>query len=216
MVSILLATYNGSRYIKNSIQSIINQTYPDWELLVGINGTTDNTEEIVSGFLDKRIKIYNFGDDKGKSKTLNKLIHYAKFEYIGIQDDDDIWLEDKLENQIKFINEFDVIGSLINYIDENDNVIGKPNLFTTHDDIVSKSLNGDNQIANSSSIVRKESILGVNGWSQELDGIEDYDLWLKLIRQNKKFINIDKVLVLHRLHKQSNFNTKQHDLKKIL
>jgi glycosyltransferase involved in cell wall biosynthesis len=216
MVSILLATYNGSRYIKESIQSIINQTYTDWELLVGINGTTDNTEEIVSSFSDNRIKIYNFGDDKGKAKTLNKLIYYAKFDYIGIQDDDDIWLENKLENQIHFINDFDVIGSLINYIDENGFMIGNPNLSLNHDDIISKSLNGVNQIANSSSIVRKESVLSVNGWSEELDGIEDYDLWLKLIRQNKKFININKVLVLHRLHKQSNFNTKQHDFKKIL
>jgi glycosyltransferase involved in cell wall biosynthesis len=216
MVSILLATYNGSKYIKKSIQSIINQTYAEWELLVGINGTTDNTEEIVKSFSDSRIKIYNFGDDKGKAKTLNKLLKFAKFEFIAIQDDDDIWLEDKLENQIKYANEFDVIGTLINYIDENDNIIGKPNLSVVHDDIISKSLNGDNQVANTSAMVRKDFALAVNGWSLELDGIEDYDFWLRLIRENKKFINVDKVLVLHRLHRQSNFNTKQHNLKKIL
>jgi glycosyltransferase involved in cell wall biosynthesis len=216
MVSILLATYNGSKYIKESIQSIINQTYSEWELLVGINGTTDNTEEIVKGFSDSRIKVYNFGDDKGKAKTLNKLLKIAKFDFIAIQDDDDIWLGDKLENQIKYVNEFDVIGTLINYIDENNNIIGKPNLSISHPDIVSRSLNGDNQVANTSAIVRKECALAVNGWSLELDGIEDFDFWLKIIKQNKKFINVDKSLVLHRLHKQSNFNTKQHDLNKIL
>jgi glycosyltransferase involved in cell wall biosynthesis len=216
MVSILLATYNGSKYIKESIQSIINQTYSEWELLVGINGTTDNTEEIVKGFSDSRIKVYNFGDDKGKAKTLNKLLKIAKFDFIAIQDDDDIWLGDKLENQIKYVNEFDVIGTLINYIDENNNIIGKPNLSISHPDIVSRSLNGDNQVANTSAIVRKECALAVNGWSLELDGIEDFDFWLLIIKQNKKFINVDKSLVLHRLHKQSNFNTKQHDLNKIL
>ena len=223
MVSILLATYNGEKYIKESIDSILNQTFTEWELIIGFNGTTDNSKKIVSEYNDSRIKIFDYGNDKGKAKTLNKLILEAKYDWIAIQDDDDIWVENKLEKQIKFIDKYDVIGTMISYIDENLNFKGQPNLSLNHEDITRRSLSGDNQIANSSVIIRKSNILELNGWAENLDTLsedgyqplEDYELWLRLIKSSKKFINLPEKLVLHRLHSNSNFNTKKHDLNKI-
>lgn len=216
MVTILLATYNGEKFIKKSIESILNQTFKDFELLIGFNGTTDNSKEIVNKFNDGRIRIFDYGDEKGKSKTLNKLLLESKYGWIAIQDDDDIWVTTKLEKQLNYINNYDVIGTFINYIDSNDIIIGSPLLSTQDEDIKKNSFLGVNQIANTSAIFKKSDSLEIDGWREDLDGIEDYDFWLRLMRNNKTFFNIPENLLLHRLHSNSNFNTKQYDLTKIL
>jgi len=216
MISILLATYNGEKYIEKSIESILNQTFKDFELLIAFNGTTDNSKELVLKYSDDRIKIFDYGDDKGKSITLNKILKECKYDWCAIQDDDDIWLPNKLEEQIKYINEYDVIGTLINYIDELDDIIGSPNLSTDPLTIRMFSLYGNNQVANTSAIFKKNDAIEINGWKEGLDGIEDFDFWLRLMRNGKNFINIPEKLLLHRLHTNSNFNTKKYDINKIL
>jgi glycosyltransferase involved in cell wall biosynthesis len=216
MVTILLATYNGEKFISKSIDSILNQTFKDFELLIGFNGTTDNSKEIVSKYDDPRISVFDYGDDKGKSITLNKLLTESKYDWIAIQDDDDIWEETKLEKQLIHTQTNDVIGTLIHYINIDGEIIGSPTLSTNNDNIKEKSLSGDNQIANTSAIFKKLDALEIGGWRDGLDGIEDYDFWLRLMRNNKTFINVPEKLVLHRLHSNSNFNTKQFDLSKIL
>jgi glycosyltransferase involved in cell wall biosynthesis len=218
MVSILLATYNGEKFIKECITSIINQSFKDWELLIGFNGTTDNSKQIVSKFNDKRIRIFDYGNDKGKSKTLNKLLLESKYEWISIQDDDDIWLEKKLEKQLEFIDQYDVIGTMINYIDEYGYSLPDSPVFSlNHEEIIYKTKQGDNQIANSSVLLKKEILNEFGKWDENLDLLsdegyqpcEDYELWLRLIKNNKKFVNLKEKLVLHRLHKNSNFNNKK-------
>jgi glycosyltransferase involved in cell wall biosynthesis len=216
MVSVLLATYNGENFIAKSIESILNQSFQEFEILIGFNGTTDNSRMIVSQYNDPRIRVFDYGDDKGKSKTLNKLLLESKYEWIAIQDDDDIWINTKLEKQLPYIENNDVIGTFIQYIDINDKPIGGPVLSTQDSEIKKISLSGGNQVANTSTIFKKVDALEIGGWRDGLDGIEDYDFWLRLMRNGKKFINVSEQLVLHRLHSNSNFNTKQFDLSKIL
>lgn len=217
MISILLPIYNGERFISQSIDSILNQTFKDFELLIGFNGTTDGSVDIVSSYKDSRIKIFNYTNEKGKAKTLNKLLSESKHEWIALQDDDDVWLDKKIEKQLHFTNNFDVIGTLIKYIDENNKVIGAPDLSTNSFEITRFSSSGVNQIANSSVLIKKSCIFEVGGWSEDLDKLaengiqpcEDFDLWLKMIKKNKKFINVAEYLVYHRIHSDSNFNTKK-------
>lgn len=216
MISILLATYNGEKYIKKSIDSVLNQTHSDWELLVGFNGTTDSSREIVAQYNDSRIKVFDYGKDAGKAKTLNKMIKEAKYDWLAIQDDDDIWLPKKLDRQVKYINDYDVIGTQIMYVNESDDPNGGPTLAREDADIKTKSLIGDNQIANTSAIFRKKCAEEVGGWSETIDGIEDFDFWLKIMRLEFKFLNLNSVEVMHRVHSKSNFNTKKFDLNKIL
>ena len=218
MVSVLLAVYNGEKYLRSSIESIISQTYEDFELLIGFNGTVDNSKDIVKEFKDKRIRVFDYGMDKGKSKTLNKLLKKAKGEWLAMQDDDDVWLPKKLELQMNLAitGEYDVIGSKIFYCDELDKITGQPKISTEHSEIVLKSMKGDNQIANSSAIFRTNITKEINGWDETLAGIEDFDFWLKLMSKGHKFVNLKKQLVLHRVHKGSNFNTKKFDVKPLL
>jgi len=216
MVSILLPTYNGEKYISESIDSIKNQSFQDWELLIGFNGTTDGTKKIVEEYSDNRIRSFDYGFDKGKSKTLNKLLKESKYDFICLQDDDDVWDPFKLEKQLPSMEEHDVVGTFINYINENGDFVGTPSLSIIHHDICNLSLSGNNQIANTTTMFKKLDTLEIGGWKEGIDGMEDYDFWLRLIRMNKKFYNIPEKLVLHRIHSNSNFNTSKYDLKKIL
>ena len=193
-VSILLPIYNDEQYIAQSIDSIIKQTYNNWELLIGFNGTTDSSREIVKNFLyDKRIIIYDFENDKGKAKTLNKLLNYISGNWIALQDGDDVWLPKKLEIQSQYFETYDVIGTKCQYIDKDGNFIGLPDIQTDHQHIVEKSLKGVNQVINTSTVFKKEKALEVNGWDETIDGIEDYDFWLKLMINKNNFININKI-----------------------
>ena len=115
-VSILLAVYNGEKFLSQSIDSILYQTFKDWELLIGFNGTTDTSKEIVKKYTDSRIRTFDYGDSKSKPATLNKLLKESKFDLIALQDDDDIWFPKKLELQIEKIDTYDIIGSFITYI----------------------------------------------------------------------------------------------------
>jgi glycosyltransferase involved in cell wall biosynthesis len=220
MVSILLASYSGHRFIKESLDSVLNQTYDQFEILIGLNGENTETKKILGNYSDPRIRIFDYGDDKGKAKTLNKLIKESKYEIIGIQDDDDVWIPEKLKKQIGLLKEYDVVGSFIEYIDSNngpwiENNIHKvgPTLSIDHNEIVGGMLSGNNQIANTSALFKKKDALSVGGWDLELEGVEDFDFWIKLLKKDKKFINIPETLVLHRIHRTSNFNYINTDLK---
>lgn len=216
MISILLAVYNGEKYISQSVDSIINQTFEEWELLIGFNGTTDSSKDIIAKYNDSRIKIFDYDNEKGKAKTLNKLIKKAKYDWCAIQDDDDIWLPQKLEKQFSLTDCHDVIGTFIHYINKNNQIIGGARIVSDHENIKRLSLSGINQVANSSAIFKKEAASQINFWREDLDGIEDFDFWVKLLKKGYRFHNISRKLVLHRIHSESNFNTKQHDLSKIL
>lgn len=217
MVSILLAVYNGETYLKKTIESVLNQTYIDFELLIGFNGTVDGSKNIVSNFNDNRIRVFDYGMDSGKSKTLNKLIKEAKGDWLAMQDDDDIWFPKKLEIQLKFASteNYDVIGTKIFYCNEKDNIIGLPFLAKDHKQICLLTMNGYNQVANTSAIFKKSIAFEVQGWNNEIVGAGDLDFWLKLMHIGARFINIDQKLVLHRIHNKSNFNTKKFDIKEI-
>jgi glycosyltransferase involved in cell wall biosynthesis len=218
MVSVLLAVYNGEKYLRRSIESVLNQTYEDFELLIGFNGTVDGSKEIVEEFNDERIRVFDYGMDAGKSKTLNKLLKKAKGEWLAMQDDDDIWMPKKLEIQMELAEtgNYDVIGSRIFYCNELEKITGMPNIYLNHEDITSRSMRGDNQVPNTSAIFKKSIAEEVNGWDEDLGGIEDFDFWLKLMKKKYIFVNVKKQLVLHRVHSNSNFNTKKHDIKSML
>jgi glycosyltransferase involved in cell wall biosynthesis len=230
MVSVLLPIYNGEKYIKQSLTSVLNQTFQDFEILIGFNGTTDNSKQIVNYVLfegindpellytiQNKVRIFDYGDDKGKAKTLNKLIKEARFDIIALQDDDDIWHPNKLEKQVSMIGEFDVVGTFLSYINHNGLLTNRLPLEVEDFNIKYKSLErGINNVANTSAIFKKSVAFEINGWREDIDGIEDFDFWLRLMRINKKFGNVPEFLLFHRMHNNSNFNTKKYDIKSIL
>ena len=208
MISVLIPIYNGIEFIDESVMSVITQTYTNWELLIGINGHPENSEiyKIAKEYENKcnKIRVYDFFNIKGKSTTLNEMLKFCQYNYVAILDVDDIWHIKKLEIQSRFLNKYDVIGTQCIYFGEKNNIITPIPI----NDISNFDFTRVNPIINSSSVIRKELCF----WDKKWDGVEDYDLWLKLRNLDKKFYNCDKILVKHRIHNTSAFNAQGNDL----
>lgn len=212
MITILMPIYNGIEFINDSLSSIIDQTFEEWELIIGVNGHEKSsfTYQFAVEYakMDEKISVYDLYELKGKTDALNKMITFAKYDYIAILDVDDIWLPTKLEKQVPFLDDYDVVGTQCVYFENIENVSPK----IPFGDLTNVDFTKVNPIINSSSITRKELCL----WKG--DGLEDYDLWLRLKNQNNKFYNIDEILVKHRIHNSSAFNSKDQNerLKEVL
>ena len=211
MISILIPIYNGFEFFQESLESVIEQTYKDWELIIAVNGHPENSaifldaQSMVSHYPEHNIRVYDFYDIKGKSTTLNRMIQYCKGDYVAILDVDDIWHSNKLASQLPYMYTFDVIGTKCVYFGDMVGII--PDIPVG--EITYYDFRRVNPIINSSSLVRIE----LCQWDKSWDGIEDYDLWLKLWKQHKRFYNVDDVLVRHRIHRTSAFNSQGNHLK---
>ena len=133
------------------------------------------------------------------------MISFCNYNYVAILDVDDIWHPQKLEVQCHKLNNYDVIGSNCVWFGDRPGIVPKiPEGDISHYDFALV-----NPIINSSSLVRKELCY----WNSLWDGVEDYDMWLRLRKQNKKFYNFKEILVKHRIHNSSAFNAKGNDNK---
>ena len=103
LVSIIMPSWNTGRFIEETIQSVLAQTYTNWELLIVDDCSTDNTDEIVASFDDKRIKYFHNEKNSGAALTRNKAMREARGEWIAFLDSDDLWTPEKLEHQITFM-----------------------------------------------------------------------------------------------------------------
>ena len=205
MISILIPLYNGIEFLEQSLTSVISQTYKNWEVIIGINGHEPNSEiekttlDIVNknnlGNIYKIRVVYY--DSKGKPMTLNKMVVDSSYDYIAILDVDDIWLPEKLECQIPYIDKYDVVGTHCKYFGDLSHCPTIP-----FGDLSNFNFLNYNPIINSSAVIKKE----LANWDDEFFGLDDYSLWLKLAADNKKFFNIDKILCYHRIHNKSSFN----------
>lgn len=194
--------YNGIEFIEESVSSILEQKYDEWELIIGINGHPINSEVYILAKdyekRSKKISVLDFFDIKGKSNTLNEMILFCKYDYVALLDVDDIWNPEKLQIQSQMLGKYDVIGSKCVWFGDRSCTI--PSIPVG--DISYFDFTLVNPIINSSAIIRKK----LCHWNE--NGIEDYDLWLKLRKQNCKFYNFEQILVKHRIHQASAFNSK--------
>ena len=214
MIIILMPIYNGIEFIDESVGSILNQTFSDWELIIGINGLPENSDVFkkANEYKSENVIVLDLFTIKGKSSALNEMIKYCKYVYVALLDVDDIWHLKKLEKQMPFVEKYDVIGSRCIYFGDINGIVP----YIPVGDISMFDFFRINPIINSSCIIRKNLCY----WSHEWNGVEDYDLWLKLRSQNKLFYNCSEVLVKHRIHKSSAFNANGNnnlvgDLKKL-
>ena len=214
MISILMPIYNGIEFIEESVSSVLKQTFIEWELIIGINGHSPNSEtyKIAKSYEAKsnKIRVYDLIDIRGKSNALNHMLQYCNHDYIAILDVDDIWMDNKLQTQFIYCFVYDVIGSQCVYFGSMDGISPRIPL----NDISHIDFSLCNPIINSSVIMRKEFCY----WNSANDGVEDYELWLALRKQGKRFYNCSDILVKHRIHQTSAFNTQNHSdkIKKLI
>lgn len=137
LVSIIMPSWNTGRFIAESIQSVINQTYENWELIIVDDCSTDNTDAVVASFSDTRIRYLKNSKNSGAAVTRNRAIREAKGEWIAFLDSDDLWAPEKLAKQINFMKEHGYVFSYHDYvkIDEESQPL---NIYVTGPEVVTK------------------------------------------------------------------------------
>jgi glycosyltransferase involved in cell wall biosynthesis len=202
--SVIVPTYNRARMVTETIDSILAQTFPDFELIVVDNESTDNTEEVIKSYPDERIRYFKHQNNGVIAVNRNYGIKKSQGEYIAFCDDDDLWLPEKLERQILEFEKDKQIGLVCtNGIDfdsrgEHGTRI-KAKLKDKH--FTLESLMRNNAIIGSSALVKRQAIddVGMMDESPEIFAAEDYELWLRIARRYRiKYIDLP--LVKYRIH----------------
>ncbi|MFC2059680.1 glycosyltransferase family 2 protein [Chloroflexota bacterium] len=184
-VSVIIPTYNRAHLIGRAIQSVLNQTYQDFEIVIIDDGSTDNTEEVVKGFSYDRLRHIQLSEKPGQCVARNTGLKAAKGEYIAVLDDDDSWLdEEKLKKQIEFLDahpDYVLVGTNSVVVDGNGSELARGSLPEKDDEIRGKLLE-QNCFVHSSVMYRKSAVMIFGGYSpvKGTPNCNDYELWLQL------------------------------------
>ena len=207
LISVLMLTYNRAHMIGKAIKSLLEQTYPNLQIIIVDDGSTDNTKEIITQFNDSRIDYFKISHS-GISRATNYGLDKAESNIVVRLDNDDYCNQNRISIQYSFYKEnegrYGIIGSNFYFSDVNRNILSKVILLENHKDIV-KQLPRRCCMAHSTLLYRKDIILEVGSYAEELLMVNDWDLYLRLLNKTK-FYNIQKFLVTIRKH-NSNFSS---------
>lgn len=210
LISIVLPVFNGEKYLNLAIDSVIEQTYVNFELIIVDNNSTDSTRDIIQKYTarDKRVKSF-ICKEKGIVPALNKGLSKCNGTFIARIDDDDIWLTNKLEVQLEFFKHnplLTLIGTSIILIDEKGNKLPPRRAFNNGMSLnqkqISRKLNRNNLFCHSSILIRKEVMEEMGGYSSRFTHCEDYYLWFNVVKNHNAEI-LENQLVYYRVHKES-------------
>ena len=209
LLSIIMPAYNAEKFISQAIQSILDQTYNNFELIIINDGSTDKTKNIIESFDDKRIRYFENERNEGIVFSRNKGLKLAQGEYIGMLDADDIAYSKKFEEQITFLEQnkdFGMLGSWANFIDEEG--VGLPGNWKLKapPEMIPAIMLFKNYFLQSAVVYRKQCI-NQYSFREGFDILEDYLVWMEIIRKHKVW-NLQKYLIKYRVH--SGGVTKMH------
>lgn len=206
-ISVLMPVYNGSAFLQKAVDSILCQTFDDFEFIIIDDGSTDNSVDILKSYQDPRIILLQNLHNLGLVKTLNRGLLQSRGKYIARMDQDDISFTDRLERQVRFLDnhpEHVLVGTTYAYINTQGEVTGSfPALLDDEDikrELFTKTPFGHGTVMIRGSALRQKGFM----YSEDAVHVEDYDLWLRFA-QAGKYANLPEILYLWRY---SSTNTK--------
>lgn len=201
-VSVLMAVYNGEQYLREAINSILDQTFTDFEYIIVDDGSTDRSLQIINSYQDPRIKVIRNPHNVGLTRSLNQGLDLACGEYIARMDSDDISLPERLAKQVAYMDahpEVAVSGTWAKNINSQGVVTGERKM------PVGKDLDHHywrpSPIIHPSAIIRRSHLDGLR-YDEQIRYAQDFDLWLR-IRATHKLSNLPEYLLLYRMHHAS-------------
>lgn len=213
LVSVIIPSYNHDKYINECVMSVLNQTYKNIEVYVMDDCSTDNSVNVLKKIKDYRLKVLYSKKNKGTVRTINELMKKCNGEYIAIIGSDDIWETDKIEKQVKVLENNKKIGAVFSsaeIIDENNRIYTDDDAFN-HEIFRNENMKSSkrmrlffeigNHLCHSSSLIRKSVINKIGDYDITYRQLHDYDYWVRLINEYDIYIINEKLLKYRRFKK---------------
>ena len=200
LVSVILPVYNGEKFLKKSIDSVLDQSHKNFELIIINDGSTDKSDLIINKYLpNDKIKYFS-RNNKGLVATLNEAIQRSSGQFIARMDQDDICYPTRIQKQLDFLikNNIDVCGTSYKIIDENENVLKVINSFNEYFEVIISAMLvpfAHPSVMFRNIFQRKDLSYG----SGEITFAEDYDLWIKMVKKDVSFGNLKEILLKYRV-----------------
>jgi len=205
LVSVVIPTYNHAHFLKQALQSVIDQTYICWEALVVDNHSEDNTDAVVNSFGDKRIKLFKIHNRGVLAASRNMAIQHARGDWVAFLDSDDWWHPEKLARSVEVLKKgAQLVCHAEDWIQDGTVIrtvkYGPKKKATYH-----HLLFGKNCFSTSAVTVMRDGILQAGGFTEDprAIGVEDYHLWLKLAKADCNMEFIEKALGCYRIYSSS-------------
>ncbi len=206
-ITVLMPVHNAVAFLREAIDSVLRQTYSDFELLIINDGSTDGSERIVRSYSDQRIRFIPHDRNRGLVTVLNEGLDRARGRYIARMDADDVMREDRLAKQFEFMEAhpgISVVAAFVDFINTDGEVTGVWDIdrATVTEAEIRAMMPRTNCIAHPSVLIRKDA-LGDLHYAQQQKGAEDWDLWMRLLARNKRIVKIAEPLMRYRVHQGS-------------
>lgn len=214
MISVIMPAYNAEKYIKEAINSVLRQTYDNFEFIIIDDGSLDNTVKEIKKYIDPRIIFIQNEKNKGLIETLNNAIRIAKGKYIARMDADDIACSERLEKQFNYMEnnpDISILGANLRYIS---------GTYETHfpekyEDIKIQMLES-NKISHPTVMMRKAHIVNSQlRYNENYPSAEDYKLWIDAIQNGLKIENMPDILLFYRIHENQISSQKKQEQERI-
>ncbi len=213
-ISVVMASYNHEKFVAETIQSVLDQTFDDFEFIITDDGSSDGTADIIKSFSDQRIKFFEFPENRGACIAMNNCIEHSNCEYIAVINSDDVWMLDKLEKQYKFLEENPKYGAVFSYAETIDE---KGNYVTSNSRIFKRKQNlnryqflniffttGFNQLIHPTLMIRKSCYQNIGLYKPSLIQTPDFDLWIRLTMRYEIFILNENLIKFRIMSDNSN------------
>ena len=203
-ISVIIPVYNGEKTIQTTIDSVLNQTFQDFELIVINDGSTDSTLEILSTISDPRLQVFSY-PNSGAPKSRNRGFDQSSGEYIAFLDADDLWTPDKLEAQLKALQnnpEAAVAYSWTDHIDESGQFLYSGRHLTINGNVYPELLVQNFLENGSNPLIRRQAFAEIQGFDESLLGGQDRDLYLRLAACYP-FVGVPAVHIFYRMSPNS-------------
>lgn len=203
LLSVIMSVFNGEKYVRETVKSVLNQSFRDFEFIIVNDGSTDGTSEILRSFNDERIRIID-QENRGLTKSLNRGIGVSKGRYVGRIDCGDIAFEKKFEVQLNFLErnrDIYGVGTWANLIDEEGNIIGALKYLTEYERI-RKVILRYNPFVHPSLVFRRKMFDEIGVYDESFEFAQDYDLMLRMVSRFK-IVNLPQVLLNYRISEEA-------------
>lgn len=210
-ISVVMSVYNAEKYLREAVDSILNQTYSDFEFILINDKSTDTSGDILKDYeqKDRRVVVLENDQNIGLTKSLNRGLAVARGEYIARMDADDISVPDRFEKQAAFLDghpDYSFVSCIGRYIDENGN-LEQLRLFPETNEEIYAMMPKVDAVMHPGVMFRREDIAKIGNYCEDFRVVQDYDLWFRGMAAGYKFYNIQEPLVLFR--RNESYNTRK-------